>query len=377
MNSAQTQLRDEYLIRAMDLMKLSNHESVQIKSMLDTMTDELSREINNIDPTAPKLSKYRIERTDKLIKQAKITIDKHYGYINKHHIATMSELASIESDYVRKIIIKILDADIANKLPAPSILKQLARRSLVQGTQSSEWWSRQSAKTAQAFSDQVKQGMIAGETLPQITQRIRGGTRGYLTLHGVPDVKGVTDSVTLQKGIVRTAKRNAEALIRTSVMQVSSSARRETYQANSDVIRGTQSISTLDGRTTPICIAYAGATHNLNGNPIPPTTLPYNPPPRHWGCRSVEVPLLKSLSEITGIPGLPSIPEGKRSSLTGYVPADISYNSWLKTQSKTTQDKLLGKKRAELWRTNKINVAELVKPASNQFLTLEQLRSKL
>ena len=49
-----------------------------------------------------------------------------------------------------------------------------------------------------------------------------------------------------------------------------------------------------------------------------------------------------------------------RSSMNGYVPQDMTFNDWLKTQSPETIEKTLGKGRAELFMQGKITMRDLI-----------------
>ena len=165
----------------------------------------------------------------------------------------------------------------------------------------------------------------------------------------------------------------ANALVATSVNAVSNRARTETFKENDDVIKGQQQVSTLDNKTSDICISYSGMAWDLEGEPLPDTntTLPFNGgPPRHFNCRSSLVPVLKSFEEL----GLPpqNFPEGTRASIDGQVPADITFNEFLRGKSKTFQDRLLGKRRAGLWRSNRINLRDLVDQTGRP-LTVDEL----
>ena len=56
-----------------------------------------------------------------------------------------------------------------------------------------------------------------------------------------------------------------------------------------------------------------------------------------------------------------------RSSMNGYVPQDMSFNDWLKTQSRETIEKTLGKGRAELFMQGKITMRDLITQQGAEF----------
>jgi hypothetical protein len=212
-----------------------------------------------------------------------------------------------------------------NKLD-PASVNALVADTLIQGATLGQWWRGQARGFQQAFMREIRTAMANGESLTQATVRVVGGT-----------VDGVT-----VPGIMKTTKRKAAALVSTAINSVSNRAALESFQANSDVIN---------------------------------SELPFNGgPPRHFNCRSRLSPVTKSFREL----GLDKdeIPPGTRASLDGQVPADITFDTWLKTKSTTFQNKLLGTKRAELWRKDAITLTQLVDFRGFP-LALEQLEDRI
>ena len=207
---------------------------------------------------------------------------------------------------------------------------------IVIGAPVSQWWQKQAADTFFQFSSQVRQGMSEGETIVQLMNRI--------------------------KPVIDVSKRNARSLVHTAVQSIANEARLATYRANSDVVPGLKQFSTLDSHTSNICIAYSGATWDLQGNPTKGNHLPFNGGcPRHVNCRS-QILQDKDRSNIT------------RASDEGQINADITFHDFLKGKSKAYQDELLGPGRAELWRNGTITLRDLL-DMSGRTLTLDELRN--
>ncbi|MBC8392615.1 MAG: hypothetical protein H8E17_08640, partial [Deltaproteobacteria bacterium] len=247
-------------------------------------------------------------------------------------------------------------------LPTEAALKALVNDALIEGAPIKAWWSKQADNTAFFFNSAVRQeyqtavsrGMSLNETVQQIVRRIIGSPR-----LGTP-------------GIMETSRRGATALVHTSIQQVANDARLATFKANDDVIKGVQQLSTLDSKTTAICVAYSGASWDLDGNPINGTTLPFNGgPPRHWNCRSVLTAITKTYKEL-GI-DIPEAPKGTRASDEGQVRSDITMTEWLKSKPTAYVDDLLGPGRSKLFLDGKITLQQLVDQTGRE-LTLEQLR---
>ena len=83
-------------------------------------------------------------------------------------------------------------------------------------------------------------------------------------------------------------------------------------------------------------------------------------------------PVLKSWKEL-GI-DLQELPTGTRASMDGQVPADLTYNKWLKGKPAAFQDDVLGPTRGKLFRAG-MPVDRFVNKAGDT-LTLDDLRKR-
>ena len=155
----------------------------------------------------------------------------------------------------------------------------------------------------------IRQGAFEGQTNAQIVKAVRG-----------------TSAARFTDGALAVTNRQATALVRTAVQHVSSVARQTVYEANSDLVKRYQWVSTLDSRTTDICQSLSGTTYPIGEGPLPPI---------HIGCRSTTVPILDERFAF--------LKEGAtQSSVTGPVDADETYYSWLKKQPKAFQEQAIG-----------------------------------
>lgn len=230
----------------------------------------------------------------------------------------------------------------------PAQIRAAVSETLIEGARPSEWWRRQRTSFIRGVMDTVRQGMNDGLSNAQIARQ-------------------------LQAGAFARHRSHANALSATAINAISNRARVDSFRANDDVIKGYQQISTLDNRTSKVCIAYSGQAWDLDGNPIPPSTLPFNGgPPRHFNCRSSLAPVLKSFEEL-GL-GKLDIPPGTRASIDGQIPGNITFDQFLKTKSNAFQDRLLGPARAKLWREGKISLTQLVDMRGNP-LSVEELQA--
>jgi len=193
---------------------------------------------------------------------------------------------------------------------------------------------------AKRVSGAIRQGFYEGATTSKILQAVRGTkANGY------------------RDGILAISNRNAEAVVRTAVQHVASTARQATWSANSDIVKGVQWVSTLDSRTTQVCRSLDGRVFPVDSGPRPPI---------HVRCRSTTVADL-GFSRKNAI----------RSSQDGGAAANLTYYEWLKTQPAGFQDQAIGKTRGALLRRGGLSAerfAELNLGKNFQPLTLAQMR---
>lgn len=236
-----------------------------------------------------------------------------------------------------------------------------------------------SAAERQRIEDAVTTGVVNGETTQNIVRSVWGTVKERDTSMG-------------SAAVIKT-RRGAEMLVRTAINHISTVARDQVYQANGDLIKGIRYVSTLDSRTTPICIKLDNTLWPVNSGPRPP---------QHARCRSTTSPELKTYRELGinveepeestrayfAVPekmnvtqyraklrkeGLTKAQQDKIiSSLSGQTD-DPDFGSFLARQSKEFQETVLGKTRTELYRKGDLSLKELISP-KGKYYTLDELR---
>lgn len=343
-------LAEAFADRGIDLLRLSAGEMRRLRPLLDRLERELATRLMEADLSATNASLMNTVLSD-----ARALIANRYSAVSSELNTMLTSLISNEASFVVGTINQIIGVSIANALAPSTVLKALLDQSLVLGAPSADWWARQSGSLAFRFAQQMRLGIAQGETNGDLIRRVRGTKE-------VP-------------GIMEASRREAEALVRTSVQTVANHARLETFRQNADVIKGVQQLSTLDLRTSDICIAYSDQTWDLDGKPIMGTTLPFNDgPPRHWNCRSKLIAIMKSWKELGSKYDIPEFKGKTRASMDGAVASDMTFDRWLSGKSAAQQDKLLGKGRAELYRAGKLTLQELLDQRGRP-LTLQQLKT--
>lgn len=337
-------LADVAVARQIDLLRFDASVRARVIALLGDLEREIVRRLSE----GGELTTFARERLNQQLADIRGVVDGYYSRISAASAAELQGLAQGEAEWLLTATNRAVGVDIASAMPAAAQLARLADDTMVQGAVMRDWWARQSQDTAFRFATEIRMGVGTGETNSKIVARVRRAL----------DV----------------SRQHAEALTRTAVQQVASAARQDTLQANADIVAGQQQVSTLDSRTTDICMAYSGGVWDLEGKPIRGTKLPFNGgPPRHWNCRSTLIPVLKSFRELGA--DFDDMPARSRASMDGQVAGDLSFADWLKSKPPGFADDMLGKGRADLWRAGTITLQQLL-DQSGRPLSLEQLRAR-
>lgn len=354
--SANEQLFDIFTAHAIDLLRLEAHERKKVLAFLNELEGEIVAQLAKVDPTGPARTRYQQERLEKLLEQVQETVRTAYRDINRYMVGELVDLADYEAAFVASSMNTVIGVEMATATFTNAQLRGIVNGVLIEGAPITEWWSRQAGDTYQRFVDTMRQGIALGETNADLVRRVRGGTKA-----GEP-VKGFMDI----------SRRNAETLVISSVNSVANSTREETYNDNSDLIKGKVWRSTLDHRTTTLCKVRDKLQYTLDNKPIG-HDIPWlqGPGKIHFRCRSTSTPLLRTWREL-GV-DMDEVPEGTRSSMDGQVPAGMNYEEWLKAKPTAFQDQTLGAGKARLWRAGKINFHDLIDQTGRE-RSLAQLR---
>ena len=212
---------------------------------------------------------------------------------------------------------------------------------------------------AALFAKTVRQGLLTGETTPEIARRLKGELR-----FGQP---GSAKQI-IQKGGQATAVANNQVatLVRTSINQVTNAASQQVYEANQDITKKYRYVATLDTKTSAICRSLDGQEFPYGKGPTPP---------QHFNCRSTTVAVI----DYEGL-GFTPPAEGERAAQGGMVPADQSYGRWLSNQSAGIKAEALGKSKVPYFEKLSAKygpdkaIAKFVSDDGSE-LTLDELRN--
>lgn len=343
-------LLDAAVSHQVALQRYGNGVIRRILALLNRVDADLFAQLTAALERAPQ-NVVTVERIDQLLASVRSINAQAYRQLMQELEGELRQFAAYEVGYQQRLFERAIPAavqvqfQVASASATQAYAAALARP--FQGRLLREWAQSIEADRMARIRDAVRMGFVEGESIDQIVRRIRG-TRA----------NGYAD------GLLEIDRRNAVSVVRTAVAHTASVARDQLYEANADIIKGERWSSTLDSRTTPVCRARDGKLYEVGKGPKAPA---------HWNCRSVRVPVLKSWREL-GIDE-DELPAGTRASMDGQVPADLTYQQWLKNKPASFQDEVLGPTRGKLFRQGGVTLDRFVNREGDQ-ITLAELRRK-
>lgn len=341
-------LNEHLFDQAVDLNLDLTRVSISTRNVVISLIKKLEKEL--ITNASDDMTDWKRARVDKQLREARAIIRRYYDDATEIATETTNNVASVATTSTSEALSVAVGGQVTiSILPTAAYFETLAGDTIIQGATQTDWWARQADDTAWRFQAAVRQGLVAAETTPQIVRRVRE----------VMDV----------------SRRNAFALVHTSVQSVANTARNKVFDDNADILASKEWLATLDRKTCLTCGPRDGKRWDMTGKPIGGHQLTFTLAPIHFKCRCSMVPVTKSWEEL-GITGIEKLPESTRASMDGQV-EDTTFEQWLK--KKTEKDpnfagKPLGKGRAEMWKKGVITFDQMIE--GSKPLTLAELKDK-
>lgn len=379
--SANDDLFDAILRHQIYLLRYSGYVRNRMTAVLNATEEDIAMRIrdklrNSKGLTAP----VEWRRMQALIDSIASIRSEAWGKTSAFMLDEGVSLANQEPVFMRGAIGTASPVVLDMVLPTPRLLKAIALSQPFEGRILKEWASTMEADDLRRIGNAIKMGMVAGESSDVIAQRVVG-TRA---------LKGAD-------GMTELTRRQINTITRTAVMHISNNARAAFLNENVDVIEAEQFVATLDSRTTPICRANDGKIFELNKGPRPPL---------HYSCRSLRIAaldgqrlgdrpakpvteklLVKEFAEKNGYSATSrdALPRGTKGQyddwarkrireLVGPVPADTTYQEWMKKQSIDFQEDVLGKTKAKLFRDGGLPLDRFVNRNGDELTLAEMAR---
>lgn len=266
-----TKIYDSAVQDVVNFDKYAASLNERVQKLLQKTQNEIVASIAANDPTAPTMTKWKLARLEKLNEDISAILETGYGAIKSEVDGALKSAGTTQAANVVNSLNKAIGADIFDVTLTPEVVSGIVENTMIQGNVIGQWWDKQSADVQSKLSasmaagtQAIQIGLMQGESIGDLINRVRG--------------------TKLTPGIMSVTKREATALVRTSVMQVANAVRMETYKANRDLLEGIAWCSTLDNRTTPLCQALDGHEWDMELNPIDHDMEYPGGPPAHWQC---------------------------------------------------------------------------------------------
>ena len=324
-----------------DLVRLLNDADADICA-------KLAAGLASIEDRGVQLSRKTMARLERLLEEVRAINGVIYQRLHEDLADELEEFAAAEAEYQHVSIVRSLPDDLPDlglALPSTRLLKAIVAEEPMRGKVLSKLVEGQADLRLDAIQQAVRLGMVQGESTDDIVRRVRG-----------------TKALNYGDGVLNRSREYATTLVRTSVTHVSNQAAQATWKANERVVGAWQFLATLDSRTSHVCAGNDGKTFPVGQGPVPPL---------HPRCRSITVAVTKSWKEL-GIDA-EDVPAPSRASMDGQVAGGTTFSSWLKGKDEATQNKVLGKTRASLFRSGKLDLQDFPKN-NDQLMTLDQLK---
>jgi hypothetical protein len=352
---------------AVDLLRVEAAERQRILALLDQLEQDLVAAIRkNVGKSA-----ITTARLEALLAQTKDTIATAYGDMSNSNLEALGNVTYASAYSIGNAINAAVGVDVASVAFTKAQLTNLANETYFMGRHLEEYWSGAGEKLYTNFTTQMRLGMLQGEGVPELTQRVVG-----------------TQANNYADGLMNVPRYQAEALVRTGVVGAANAGRTATYTENADLLNGIQWVATLDDRVCPECEALDGLAWDLpeSGDAedyagfIPQDhNQDYPGPTAHVSCRCAQIPIVKSYQQMQDENAISDaeaeeIDPDTQDALDG-EPSQLGFEDWLNAQPPDVQDETLGATQAELWRDGKLELGDLI-DQSNRPLTTDELLAK-
>lgn len=367
---------DASIRHQIDLLRFGSGVSRKVNSLLDATRADLAKQVERRLGKVTGINGASLRRLRELERAIDQQRSGAWNDVTEEWSRVAVDVALEEPMFVAGALTSILPVELDLVQPSDATLRALATTRPFQGKFLKEWADSTSRADLTRIHQQIRIGMVQGESSRDIASRVFGA-----------------------RGAMNVTRAQVDAVTRTVINHVSNAAQQEFLRANSDLFSVEQLVATLDSRTTPVCRAQDGKQYPVGKGPIPPL---------HVACRSIRVGVLdgevvgerpfkagtqqQMLREYADAHGLERVrsrddlPRGHKSAfdafsrrrmreLTGQVPARRTYQEWLSRQPPEIQDDILGPTRGKLFREGGLKLDRFVNREGDE-LTLDELRER-
>ena len=332
------ELKDIYIRHGINLTRYSNYQAKKLLEILNAANVQIRGIIYKAKEVETK------EQYHRLSSEIRHITSELSDQLNGQLKLDFKDLAEEETLFVRNAMRKVgVMADF--DLPAPAKIWSAASFGVYAGYRTKEAYESYldtfGDNVFKTWDSNVRAGYLAGLTAKQINRNVLGSVKD------------------IEPGQMQALRKSLEMNTRTMVTHLAETARTETYKKNSGLFSGYRYVGTLDSRTCLVCGSLDGKIFEGSDPPNEPAL------PQHPNCRCLWLP------EIKGMDGFDD--DDTRASANGPVPANMSYEEWLKTQPDDVVKDILGPTRFNLYKSG-MPITSFI--GDNGTLTLEQIAEK-
>ena len=358
MASVNAELRDLLISHQIGLQRLTNREVKDMLALLDRAERDiravLKARLQLIASTGKDGGPLVTRRIEQLLAEIhamrKVAILDLYAPLADD----LEEFALYEQGYLTRSLRSTIPSRIPFEpaLASTELLRSIVRSQPFQGKLLYDHFRalvKRNGLVARRMKELIEEGLATGAPPVTITRRVSAQALGI-------------------------TRANVQAIVQTSMSHVTNSMRDQFTQDNTDVIKATQWVGTLDSRLCSICLVRDGHTYD----PVTHAPLDGGPPwgdgpgRMHWNDRCTPAPVLKSWEEL-GIDAKELTGE-QRASMDGFVDADTTAEQWVGRQSYERLSDMFGPRRADLLTSGGLDISDLVR-TDGTLITLEELRN--
>lgn len=365
---------DAYIRHQVELAKLTKGEIAEVQKRFKDLEKGLVKSLYG----EGQLTTWSRTRIEQQLAQVRAMLRTFYTSLESSNLSRMNTLSDLEAKWNADMLTALAGSE-AVAISGTAVMQAITNEPF-QGAIFSEWW-----------------GGIDSNLQTTVTRAIR---QAWATGMSIPEVEKVIGPVLAR------ANQNVNAVIRSGIMDLAAQARRDTFAANTDVVKAELWLATLDGHTSHICRQRDGKAYTLDGKPIG-HKIPYlgGPGRAHWGCRSTGTPILKGENVDAVIEAIdrPSVDYNKETKSRAYstlrydpasgkmvgkgvrkpsaerrgaaVQTHSRYEAWFKRQPAWVQDKVLGKRKGALYRSGNMKLSTFSENGLRP-LTIAELQAK-
>ncbi len=225
----------------------------QVKKIAHLVNQDLLPALVNRLEMAEGLTAFQQRRIANLVRSFDTIGSAAAGRLNDVMVRDLTDLSITESEWQRSVMQRKTPLNFTFNQPSLATLERLTVRGAMRGRLLQDWFKDIGRNAAKATEQVLRTGLATGQTVPEMVQALRG-----------------TAANAFKDGSIQAVRRQMTTIVRTSTNHVMNQAHEAVFKANRDVVKGVQWVSTLDRRTTPICISLDGRKWPVGQGQRPP-----------------------------------------------------------------------------------------------------------